>query len=69
MTRTLEQDGTNHENCRGQSYDNQATIAGVHSGVKKRVLFLDVLEIFVYPPLTQFESDFHAAQGNDQSLA
>jgi hypothetical protein len=32
----LEQDGLNLEDCRGQSYDNQATMAGVHSaGVQK----------------------------------
>jgi hypothetical protein len=34
ITRTLEQDGTSHEDCRGQAYDKQATMAGVHSGVQ-----------------------------------
>jgi hypothetical protein len=33
ITKRLERDGLNLEDCRGQSYDNQATMAGVHSGV------------------------------------
>jgi hypothetical protein len=35
ITNKLEQDGLNLEDCRGQSYDNRATMAGVHSDVQK----------------------------------
>jgi hypothetical protein len=34
ITKKLERDGLNLEDCRGQSYDNQATMAGVHSGIQ-----------------------------------
>lgn len=43
----LEKDGLNLHNCRGQSYDNQATMAGVHSGVQKRILDLYPFAAFV----------------------
>ena len=40
ITSKLERDGLNLNDCRGQSYDNQATMAGVYSGVQKRILDL-----------------------------
>jgi hypothetical protein len=38
ITNKLERDGLNLEDCRGQSYDNQVAMAGVHSGVQMRIL-------------------------------
>jgi hypothetical protein len=40
ITKKLKRDGLNLINCRGQLYDNQATVASVHSGVQKRILDL-----------------------------
>jgi hypothetical protein len=34
ITKRLERGGLNHEDCRGQSYDNQAIMAGVRFGVQ-----------------------------------
>ena len=31
----------NFADCRGQSYDNQATMSGIHSGVQTRLLDLN----------------------------
>ena len=47
ITSKLERDGLNLSDCRGQSYDNQATMAGIHSGVKKRILDLNPLAVIV----------------------
>jgi hypothetical protein len=47
ITKKLERDGLNLEDCGGQSCDNQATMAGVHSGVRKRILDLNPLAVFV----------------------
>lgn len=33
----LEKDGIDIQNCRGQAYDNAAVMAGVHTGVQKRI--------------------------------
>ena len=38
----VERDGLNLRNCRDQSYDYQATKAGIHSEVLKRILDLDI---------------------------
>jgi hypothetical protein len=37
----LGRDGLNLEDCRGQSYDSQATMPGAYSGVQKRILDLN----------------------------
>jgi hypothetical protein len=47
ITRTLEEDGLNLKYCTGQSYDNQAGMAVIHSGVQKRILVLNPLAVFV----------------------
>jgi predicted RNA-binding protein with EMAP domain len=47
ITKKLERGGLNLEGCRVQSYANQATMAGVHSGVQKRILDLNLLAVFV----------------------
>jgi hypothetical protein len=56
IIKKLERDGLNLEDCRGQSYDNQAEMAGVHSGVQKRILDLNPLAVFV--PCKQSLSQF-----------
>ena len=33
----LEKDGIDIQNCRGQAYDNAAVMAGLHTGVQKRI--------------------------------
>ena len=33
----LSEDGLNIEDCRGQGYDNAATMAGIHNGVQQRI--------------------------------
>jgi hypothetical protein len=35
ITKELERDGLNLEDCRGRSCDNQATMTGVHFGIQK----------------------------------
>lgn len=47
ITKKLEKDGLNFADCRGQSYDNQATMAGIHSGVQTRLLDLNQQAVFV----------------------
>jgi hypothetical protein len=49
ITKKLERDGLNLEDCRGQPYDNQATMAGVYSGVQKRILDLNPLAVLLFP--------------------
>jgi hypothetical protein len=69
ITKKLERDGLNLEDCRGQSYDNQATMAGVHSGVQKRILDLNPLAVFV--PCNNHSLSLvgvHAAHVNVQAL-
>ena len=33
----LDNDGININDCRGQSYDNAASMAGIHRGVQQRI--------------------------------
>jgi hypothetical protein len=69
ITKKLEQDGLNLQDCRGQSYDNQATMAGVHSGVQKRILDLNPLAVFV--PCNNHSLNLvgvHAAHVNVQAV-
>jgi hypothetical protein len=47
ITKKLERDGLNLEDCRGQSYENQVIMADVHSGVQKQILDLNPLAVFV----------------------
>jgi hypothetical protein len=47
ITNNLRRDRLNLEDCRGQSYDNQATTAGVHSGVQQRILDMNTLTVFI----------------------
>ena len=42
ITSKRERGGLNLTDSRGQSYDNLATMAGIHSGVQKRIFDLDV---------------------------
>ncbi|GFQ86461.1 uncharacterized protein TNCT_386551 [Trichonephila clavata] len=37
IVRKLKADGLDIMNCRGQAYDNAATIAGCHTGVQQRI--------------------------------
>jgi hypothetical protein len=39
-------DGLNLEHGRGQSYDNHATMVGVHSDVENQILDLNLLAVF-----------------------
>lgn len=43
----LESDGLNINNCRGQSYDNGANMAGIYKGVQSRILNKNELAYFV----------------------
>lgn len=43
----IEQDGLNIRNCRGQSYDNGANMAGKYKGVQSRILEKNELAYFV----------------------
>jgi hypothetical protein len=56
IIKKLERGGLNLEDCSGQSYDNQAKMAGVHSGVQKRILDLNPLAVF--DPCKQSLSQF-----------
>jgi hypothetical protein len=47
ITKKLERDGLNFKGCRGQSCGNQATMAGVHFSVQKRILDLNPLAVLV----------------------
>lgn len=65
----LEVDGLDLYNCRGQSYDNQATMAGVHSGVQQRILDRNPLAVFV--PCNNHSLNLvgvHAANVNPQAI-
>lgn len=65
----LEKDDLDLRNCRGQSYDNQATMAGVHSGVQQRILDKHSLAIFI--PCNNHSLNLvgvHAAHINPHSL-
>jgi hypothetical protein len=46
ISNKLRPNGLNLEDCRGQSYDDQATMAGVHSIVQKRTLDLNSFAVF-----------------------
>lgn len=43
----LEKLGLNLANCRGQSYDNDSNMRGVHNGVQQKILNLNPLAFFV----------------------
>lgn len=43
----LQEDGLNLADCRGQGYDNAATMAGIHAGVKQRILQLNPKAMFI----------------------
>ena len=43
----LKSDGLNLEDCRGQRYDNAATMAGIHTGVAKRISDVNPKAVFV----------------------
>lgn len=47
IKKKLEEDGLNFADCRGQSYDNQATMAGIHTGVQQRLKELNHQAVFV----------------------
>jgi hypothetical protein len=62
-------DGLNLKDCRGQSYDNQATMAGVHSGFQKQILDLNPLAVFTACNNHSFTLvDIHAGHLNVQAL-
>jgi hypothetical protein len=42
----------NLEDCTGHSYDTQATMAGAHSGVQKRILNLNPLAVLFPATIT-----------------
>jgi hypothetical protein len=70
ITKELEGDGLNLEDSRGQSYDTQTTMAGVHSDVQKRISDLNPLAVFV--PCNNHSVNLvgvHAAHVNVQELA
>jgi hypothetical protein len=70
ITNKLEQDGLNLEDCRGQFYDNKAIMAGVHSGVQKRILDLNSMAVFI--PSNDHSLSLvgvHAAHANVQAQA
>jgi hypothetical protein len=69
ITKKLERDGLILEDCRGQSYDNQATMADIHSDVRKRILDLNPLADCV--PCNNHSLSLvgvHAARVNVQEL-
>lgn len=69
ITSKLEEDGLDLKDCRGQSFDNQATMAGIHTGVQKRILELNPLAIFV--PCDNHSLNLvgvHAAHVNPQAI-
>jgi hypothetical protein len=69
ITKKLERGGLILEDCRGQLYENQAAMAGVRSGVRKRILDLNPLAVFVpcnNHPLSL--AGVHAAHVNVQAL-
>jgi hypothetical protein len=68
ITKRMERDGLNLEDCRGQSYDNQATMPGVHSGVQKQILDLRPLTIFVPCNNNSQFGGVHATHVNTQAL-
>ena len=43
----IKNDGLNLEDCRGQGYDNAATMAGIHTGVGKRISDIHPKAVFV----------------------
>ncbi|GAB0089030.1 hypothetical protein DMENIID0001_035080 [Sergentomyia squamirostris] len=43
----LEKDGIEIQDCRGQTYDNAATMSGTHSGVQKRILHINKKAKFI----------------------
>jgi len=43
----LKKDGLDFNNCRGQGYDNAANMAGIHTGVQKRLLTLNDKAVFI----------------------
>lgn len=47
LLRKLKEDSLDIANCRGQGYDNAATMAGVHSGVQQRILSINPKAIFI----------------------
>jgi hypothetical protein len=69
ITKKLERDGLNLEDCRGQSCDNQATTASVHFAVKKRIL--DLIPLAIFFPCNNHSLSLvgvHAARVNVQAL-
>jgi hypothetical protein len=69
ITKKLDQDGLNLEDCTDKSYDNQATMASVHYRVQKRILVLNPFAVFV--PCNNHSLSLvgvHAAQVNVQAL-
>jgi hypothetical protein len=47
ITSQLESDGLDIQDIRGQGYDNASTMAGIHTGVQKRILEKNAKAIFV----------------------
>ncbi|XP_065675743.1 uncharacterized protein LOC136091951 [Hydra vulgaris] len=69
ITKKLNLDGLNFQDCKSQSCDNQATMAGANSGVQKRTLDLNSLAIFV--PCNNHSLNLvgvHAAHVNSQAV-
>jgi hypothetical protein len=69
ITNKLGRAGLNLEDCRSQSYDNQATMADVYSGVQKRNFDLNPLAVFI--PRNNYSLSLvglHAAHVNVQAL-
>jgi hypothetical protein len=65
----LERDGLILEDCRDQSYENQEIMPGVHSDVRKRILDLNPLEVFVpWNNHSLILVGVHAAHVNVQAL-
>lgn len=47
ILKKLEKDGLSLEDCYGQGYDNAATMAGIHSGLQRRILNLNPKAVFI----------------------
>lgn len=65
----LHEDGLNLSDCRGQGYDNAATMAGIHAGVKQRILQLNPKATFI--PCTNHSLNLagvHAAASNANAV-
>ncbi|XP_065642856.1 uncharacterized protein LOC136074463 [Hydra vulgaris] len=69
VTKKLNLDRLNFQDCKGQSYDNQATMEVANSGVQKRILDLNSLAIFI--PCNNHSLNLvgvHAAHVNSQAV-